>query len=94
MKIGVESVKEPTLKKVAYGIAMAIAIIIVHFVDVHVYPMPPILALVIAIIITYLGVKFINKSDRFDKNISRSKYNLINALVVFVLFIAYFTIAQ
>ncbi|MEI4772013.1 hypothetical protein WAX74_20670 [Psychrobacillus sp. FJAT-51614] len=86
--------KEPTLKKVAYGIAMAIAIIIVHFVDVHVYPMAPIFALLLAILITYLGIIFINKSDRFDKTISRSKYNLLNALVVFVLFIAYFTIAQ
>lgn len=85
--------KEPTIKKVAYGVAMAIAIIIVHFIDARVYEMPPIFALFLAIFITYLGIVFIKKSDRFDQTISRTKYNLINAVVVFVLFIAYFTIS-
>jgi hypothetical protein len=86
--------KEPTLKKVAYGIAMTIAIIIVHFIDVRVYNIPSILAILLAIFITYLGITFINKSNRFDKKISRTKYNLLNAIVVFILFIAYFSIAQ
>lgn len=85
--------KEPTIKKVAYGVAMAIAIIIVHFIDARVYAMPPIFSLFLAIFITYLGIVFIKKSDRFDQTISRTKYNLINAIVVFVLFIAYFTIS-
>lgn len=85
--------KEPTIKKVAYGVAMAIAIIIVHFIDARVYAMPPIFALFLAIFITYLGIVFIKKSDRFNQTISRTKYNLINAVVVFVLFIAYFTIS-
>lgn len=85
--------KEPTVKKVAYGIAMAFAIIIVHFVDARLYAMPPIFAIFLAIFITYLGIMFIKKFDKFDKHISRTKYNLINAVVVFVLFIAYFTIS-
>ncbi|WP_342599317.1 hypothetical protein MHB48_18480 [Psychrobacillus sp. FSL H8-0483] len=86
--------KEPTLKKVAYGVAMSIAIIIVHFINVQIYKMLPIFALLLAILITYLGITFINKSGKFDQVISRTKYNLLNALVVFVLFIAYFTIAN
>lgn len=86
--------KEPTIKKVAYGVAMAIAIIIVHFIDARVYALPPILALFLAIFVTYLGIALINKSTKFDQSISRTKYNLINAGVVFVLFIAYFTISR
>ncbi|WP_144510670.1 hypothetical protein [Bacillus sp. FJAT-22090] len=86
--------KDPTLKKVAYGLAMAIAIILVHFIDVHIYSMPAMFALFLAIFITYLGIKIVNKSARFDKKITRTTYNLLNVLVVFVLFIAYYTIAQ
>ena len=86
--------KEPTLKKVAYGVAMAIAIILVHFIDVRVYNMSPIFALLLAIVITFLGIKFINKSEKFDKKISRTQYSLLNTLVVLVLFIAYFAITQ
>lgn len=84
--------KEPTIKKVAYGIAMAIAIIIVHFIDARVYAMPPIFALFLAIFVTYLGIVLINNSDKLDRPVSRTFYNLINAVVVLVLFIAYFTI--
>lgn len=86
--------KEPTLKKVAYGVAMSIAIIIVHFIDVKIYKMLPIFALLLAILITFLGITFINKSGKFDQVISRTKYNLLNALIVLVLFIAYVTIAN
>ena len=85
--------KEPTIKKVAYGVAMAIAIIIVHFIDARVYAMPPIFALFSAIFVTYLGIVLINKSDKLDRPVSRTLYNLINAVVVLVLFIAYFTIS-
>ncbi|QFG00577.1 hypothetical protein PB01_18265 [Psychrobacillus glaciei] len=86
--------KEPTLKKVAYGAAMAIAIILVHFINARMYTMPPIFAIFLAIFFTYLGISVIKKYDKFDQKISRTKYNLLNALVVFVLFIAYYTIAQ
>lgn len=85
--------KEPTIKKVAYGIAMAVAIIIVHFIDTRVYAMPPIFALFLAIFITYLGIVLINKSGRLDQVISRTKYNFINTVVVLVLFVAYFAIS-
>ena len=85
--------KEPTIKKVAYGVAMAIAIIIVHFIDARVYAMPPIFVLFLAIFVTYLGIVLINKSDKLDRPVSRTLYNLINAVVVLVLFIAYFTIS-
>lgn len=87
-------VKEPTLKKVAYGVAMALAIIIVHFVNVYVYTMPPIVVLLVAIFITYLGITFINKSGKFEQKISMTKYNLLNAIVVVVLLIFYFTITN
>lgn len=86
--------KEPTLKKVAYGIAMAIAIIIVHFIDVRVYNMSPIIALLLAILITFLGIVFINKSEKMEKKISRMNYNLLNVAVVLVLFFAYVAITQ
>ena len=86
--------KEPTLKKVAYGVAMAIAIILVHFIDVRVYNMSPIIALLLAIVITFIGIKFINQSEKFDKTISRMQYSLLNTLVVLVLFVAYFAITQ
>ncbi|GGA39423.1 hypothetical protein [Psychrobacillus lasiicapitis] len=86
--------KEPTLKKVAYGMAMAIAIILVHFIDARVYNMQPILALILAILITFVGITFINKSEKMDRKISRMNYNLLNVAVVLVLFFAYFTISQ
>lgn len=86
--------KEPTFKKVAYGIAMAIAIIIVHFIDVRVYNMSPIIALLLAILITFLGIVFINKSEKMDRKISRMNYNLLNVAVVLALFFAYVTISQ
>ncbi|MDI2585962.1 hypothetical protein OR571_02145 [Psychrobacillus sp. NEAU-3TGS] len=86
--------KEPTLKKVAYGVAMAIAIILVHFIDARVYNMQPILALILAILITFVGITFINKSEKMDRKISRMNYNLLNVAVVLVLFFAYVTISQ
>lgn len=84
--------KEPTFKKVAYGVAMALAIIIVHFINVRVYEMLPIFALILAICITYLGITLIKKSNKFDVIISRTKYNVLNAIVVLGLFISYYTI--
>ncbi|TQR07981.1 hypothetical protein [Psychrobacillus soli] len=86
--------KEPTLKKVAYGVAMAIAIIVVHFIDVRIYNMPPIFALLLAILVTFLGITFINKSEKMDRKISRMNYNLLNVAVVLVLFFAYVAITQ
>ncbi|MFJ7972224.1 hypothetical protein [Psychrobacillus sp. NPDC096389] len=86
--------KEPTLKKVAYGVAMAIAIILVHFIDVRIYNMQPIFALILAILITFVGITFINKSEKMDRKISRMNYNLLNVAVVLVLFFAYVTISQ
>lgn len=85
--------KDPTLKKVAYGGAMAIAIIIVRWINVYIYKMPPIFAIFLAIFFTYLGITFLKKSPRLDKKISRMSYNLLNLLVVFILFIAYYLIA-
>lgn len=86
--------KEPTYQKVVYGIVMAIAVIIVHFLNVRVYPLHPILSFIIAILIIYVGITVVKKSGKFGQTISRAKYNLLNMIVVFVLFIAYFTIAQ
>lgn len=86
--------KEPTLKKVAYGVAMAIAIILVHFIDVRIYNMSPIFALLLAIVITFVGITFINKSEKMDRKISRMNYNLLNVVVVLVLFFAYVAITQ
>lgn len=86
--------KEPTLKKVAYGIAMAIAAICVHFVNARVYPLSPIIALVFAIIITTVGIILLNKFKKLDKKISKTAYNLLNILVVVILMIAYIIIAS
>lgn len=86
--------KEPTLKKVAYGVAMAIAIIVVHFIDVYVYNMPPIFAIFLAIFITYLGIKLTRNSNKLDKKISRMQYNLLNAMVIAVLVTAYYLIVS
>lgn len=86
--------KEPTLKKVAYGAAMAIAVILVHLVNEYAYKMPPMFAIFLAIFFTYLGIRLIRKSDKFDKKISRTQYNLLNLVVVLVLVVSYFTITQ
>ncbi|MER2260770.1 MAG: hypothetical protein ABS934_02070 [Psychrobacillus sp.] len=84
--------KDPTYQKVVYGIVMAIAVIIVHFLNVRVYPLHPIFSLLIAILIIYAGITAVKKSGKFEQSISRRKYNLLNMAVVFILFIAYFTI--
>ena len=86
--------KEPTLKKVAYGIVMAVAIVIVHFIDARVYTLSPWLALVLVIVLIYSGITLVKKSGKLEQTISRSKYNAINVLVVLVLFLAYYTISQ
>lgn len=86
--------KDPTYQKVAYGIVMAIAVIIVHFLNVRIYPLHPILSFVMAILIIYAGITAVKKSGKFQQTISRMRYNLLNMIVVFVLFIAYFTIAS
>ncbi|NME04729.1 hypothetical protein [Psychrobacillus sp. BL-248-WT-3] len=84
--------KDPTYQKVVYGIVMAIAVIIVHFLNVRVYPLQPIFSILIAILIIYVGITVVKKSGKFEQTISRMKYNLLNLVVVFILFIAYFTI--
>lgn len=84
--------KDPTYQKVVYGIVMAIAVIIVHFLNVRVYPLHSIFSILIAILIIYVGITVVKKSGKFEQTISRMKYNLLNLVVVFILFIAYFTI--
>lgn len=84
--------KDPTYQKVVYGIVMTIAVIIVHFLNVRVYPLQPIFSILIAILIIYVGITAVKKSGKFEQTISRMKYNLLNLVVVFILFIAYFTI--
>lgn len=59
--------KDPTYQKVVYGIVMAIAVIIVHFLNVRVYPLHPIFSILIAILIIYVGITAVKSQGNLNR---------------------------
>ena len=80
------------LKRVAYGVIMALTLIFVRFIDIHVYNMPIFLSIIILILIMVVSYKLVDRSPLFDRQISRNTYYVMNTLIITLLVLALYAI--
>lgn len=80
------------LKRVAYGIIMAGTLIVVRYIDLYIYDMPTLVAIIAIIGMMLISYKLVDQSDFFKKKISRNIYYLMNLIIVFLLFLAFYSL--
>jgi hypothetical protein len=80
------------LKRVAYGIIMAGTLIVVRYIDLYIYDMPTLVAIIAIIAMMLISYKLVDQSDFFKKKISKNIYYLINLIIVFLLFLAFYSL--
>jgi len=80
------------LKRVAYGMIMAGTLIIVRFIDLHVYNMSTFVAILFLIAIMVSSYKIVDRIAWLDREISRNTYYLINVVVVSLLILAFYSL--
>ena len=80
------------LKRVAYGIIMAGTLIVVRYIDLYIYDMPTLVAIIAIIGMMLVSYKLVGQSDFFKKKISRNVYYLMNLIIVFLLFLAFYSL--
>lgn len=80
------------LKRVAYGMIMAGTLIIVRFIDLHVYNMSTFVAVLCLIAIMVTSYKIVDRIEWLNREISRNTYYLINVVVVSLLILAFYSL--
>ena len=80
------------LKRVAYGMIMAGTLIIVRFIDLHVYNMPTFVAILFLIAIMVSSYKIVDRIAWLDREISRNTYYLINVVFVSLLILPFYSL--
>ncbi|MFX3674991.1 MAG: hypothetical protein ACE3JQ_11165 [Paenisporosarcina sp.] len=80
------------LKRVAYGIIMAGTLILVRYIDLYIYNMPTLLAIIGLIGMMLISYKLVDRSEFFKHQISKNVYYLMNVVIVFLLFLAYYSL--
>jgi len=80
------------LKRVAYGIIMAGTLIVVRYIDLYIYDMPTLVAIIAIIGMMLISYKLVDQSEFFKKKISRNIYYLMNLIIVFLLFLAFYSL--
>ncbi|MET0786223.1 MAG: hypothetical protein ABWX61_11500 [Paenisporosarcina sp.] len=80
------------LKRVAYGLIMAGTLIFVRFIDLHVYDMPTLIAVIILIAIMVTSYKMVDQITWLNKKIARNTYYMINVVVVSLLILAFYSL--
>ncbi len=73
------------LKRVAYGVIMASTLIIVRYIDIHIYNMSTFLSILFLILIMVVSYKLVARSTFFDRHISRNSYYVMNTLIITLL---------
>jgi len=80
------------LKRVAYGMIMAGTLIVVRYIDLYIYDMPTLVAVIAIIGMMLISYKLVDQSEFFKKKISRNVYYLMNLIIVFLLFLAFYSL--
>ena len=77
---------------VVNGIILAFSVILVRYIDVHVYDMHIVINLLILVALIYGLLKFVERFQALDDNDSRKTGSIINTIVVLTIFIAFFVL--
>lgn len=80
------------LKRVAYGVIMAGTLILVRYIDLSIYDMPTIVAVIVLIGMMLISYKLVDKSVFLDRKISKNAYYLINVVIVSLLIFAFYSL--
>lgn len=80
------------LKRVAYGVIMASTLIIVRYIDIHIYNMSTFLSILFLILIMVVSYKLVDRSTFFDRHISRNSYYVMNTLIITLLLLCLYAI--
>lgn len=74
------------------GIILAFSVILVRYIDVHVYDMHIILNLLVLVALIVGLMKFVERFQALDDTVSRKTGTIINTIVVLTIFIAFFVL--
>ncbi|HSJ36972.1 MAG TPA: hypothetical protein VK945_02015 [Planococcus sp. (in: firmicutes)] len=74
------------------GIILAFSVILVRYIDVHVYDMHIVINLLVLVALIVGLMKFVERFPAFDDTISRKAGTIINTIVVLTIFIAFFVL--
>lgn len=74
------------------GIILAFSVILVRYIDVHVYDMHIIINLLVLVALIMGGMKFAQRFPALDYDVSRKAGMIINTIVVLTIFIAFFVL--
>lgn len=74
------------------GIILAFSVILVRYIDVHVYDMHIILNLLVLVALIVGLMKFIERFPALDATVSRKTGTIINTVVVITIFLAFFVL--
>lgn len=74
------------------GIILAFSVILVRYIDVHVYDMNIVINLLILVALIVGLMKFVERFPRFDATVSRKTGTIINTIVVLTIFLAFFVL--
>ncbi|MFD1032250.1 hypothetical protein [Metaplanococcus flavidus] len=74
------------------GIILAFSVILVRYIDVHVYDMHIVINLLVLVGLIVGGMKFIERFPALDDSVSKKTGRIINTIVVLTIFIAFFVL--
>ncbi|MFC3209571.1 MULTISPECIES: hypothetical protein [Planomicrobium] len=74
------------------GIILAFSVILVRYIDVHVYDMHIILNLLVLVGLIVGGMKIAERFPALDYDVSRKTGMIINTIVVLTIFLAFFVL--
>ena len=80
------------LKRVAYGVIMAGTLILIRYIDLHVYDMSTLVAIILIAAIMFFSYKVVDRSEFFKKQISRNMYYFLNVVIITLLFLAFYSL--
>lgn len=74
------------------GIILAFSVILVRYIDVHVYDMNIVINLLVLVALIVGGMKFAERFPALDYDVSKKTGMIINTLVVITIFLAFFVL--
>jgi len=74
------------------GIILAFSVILVRYIDVHVYDMHIIINLLVLVALIVGLMKFVERFQALDDTVSRKTGTIINTIVVLTIFLAFFVL--
>jgi hypothetical protein len=80
------------LKRVAYGLIMAGTLILVRFIDLHLYNMSTFVATLFLIAIMVISYKLVDRIEWLNREITKNTYYLINVVIVSLLILAFYSL--